>query len=148
MRAIWKEIPRDPRVGKWAGIYVTMNPKGEIVMTRLTWQKTGSAEAYQIFFDDANQRIGLKPSTPNSRGAYPAVKNGKKGGRRRSAYRLIAECHLLLQNTLQFPLADIDPDGILILDLRTAEINRLSLAWDRRRRAAKPSVEINPSTLS
>jgi hypothetical protein len=143
MRAIWKEIPRDARAGKWAGMYVTLNPKGVIVMTRLTWQKSGSPEAYQKFFDDANQRIGLKPSTPNSRGAYPVNKNGRCGGRRISAFRLIAECRLLLKNTLEFPLADIDHDGVLILDLRTAEISKRSLTWERRRLAAKPGLDVS-----
>ena len=146
MRVIWKEIPRDPRAGKWVGMYVSLNPKGEIVMTRLTWEKTGKPEAYQIFFDDANQRIGLKPTVPSLRGAYPAVKSGKRGGRRINAYRLIAECRLLLKHALQFPLAEIDPDGILILDLRTAEISKQSLRWDKRRQAAKPRIEINPLT--
>ncbi len=147
MRTIWKEVPSDPKAGKWAAMYVTLNPKGEISMTRLTWEKTGRPEAFQIFIDDANQRIGLKPSSPNLRGTYRAAKNGKLGGRRVNAFRLIAECRLLLKNTLQFPLAEIDPDGILILDLRTAIISKSSLAWDRRRAAAKPKLEVGPKSL-
>lgn len=147
MRGIWKEIPSDPRAGKWAGMYVTLNPRGEIVMTKTTWKKTGSPLAYQIFFDAANQRIGLKPSTPNSRGAYHAGERGRHGSRRIMAYRLIAECRLVFRHTLQFPLAEIDPDGILILDLRTATINKNALAWDRRREAAKPKIEIVPGEL-
>jgi len=144
MRSIWKEVPSDPRAGKWAGMYVTMNPRGEIVMTKRTWEKTGSPEAYQIFFDDANQRIGLKPTTPNSRGSYLAGERGRHGSRRIMAYRLIVECRLVFRHTLQFPLAEIDPDGILILDLRTATINKTALAWDRRREAAKPKLEVGP----
>ena len=62
------------------------------------------------------------------------------------AYRLIVECRLVFRHTLQFPLAEIDPDGILILDLRTATINKHALAWDRRREAAKPKLEVGPQT--
>ena len=147
MRAIWKEIPRDPKKGKWVGMYVTLNPRGEIVITRETWQKTGSPEAYQIFFDEPNQRIGLKPSTPNSPGAYHAGPRGRHGGRRIMAYRLIVECRLILKYALQFPLAEIDPDGILILDLRTAVANPTSVASVKKREAAKPKIEIDPADL-
>ena len=138
MRAIWKEIPRDPKKGQWVGMYVTLNPRGEIWLSRVTWKKTGSPLAYQIFFDHANQRIGLKPSTPNSRGAYAAGPRGRYGGRRIQAYPVIVECGLVLKQTLQFPCAEIDPDGILILDLRTATINKNSIAWERGRKGGRP----------
>ena len=60
------------------------------------------------------------------------------------AYRLIAECRLILKYTLQFPLAEVDTDGILILDLRTAVANPTSVAWVKKREAAKPRIEITP----
>jgi hypothetical protein len=151
MRAIWKEIPRDPKKGKWVGMYATLNPKGEIKLSRLTWEKTGSPTAYQIFFDDANQRIGLKPTAQGIRGSYPAGARGGHGGRRIMAYRLIAECRLILPYTLQFPLAEFDTDGILILDLRTAVANKSSLTWNKKKEAAKPKVEIaalNPESTA
>jgi len=139
---------------KWCmgWLYVTLNPRGAIVMNRVTWEKTGSPLAYEIFFDDANQRIGLKPSTPTSRGAYPAPERGKFGGRRIMAYPGIVECRLVIRQTLQFPDAEIDSEGILILDLRTATVNRNSLAWERgrngndrrakRRKPDPPKIEI------
>ena len=145
MKAIWKEIPRDPKKGKWVGMYATLNPKGEIRLSRITWEKTGSPSAYQIFFDEANQRIGLKPTAQGIRGSYNAELRGRHGGHRIMAYRLIAECRLILKYTLQFPLAEVDTDGILILDLRTAVANPTSVAWVKKREAAKPRIEITPS---
>jgi hypothetical protein len=158
MRTIWKAIPRPKKNGAWVGLYVTLSPRGAIVMNRVTWEKTGSPLAYDIFFDDANQRIGLKPSTPNSRGAYPAPERGKFGGRRILAYPVIVECRLVIRQTLQFPYAEIDPDGILILDLRTATVNKNSLAWERgrggrdsrskKRKPEPPKIEIMPGYSS
>ena len=142
MKAIWKEIPREPRKGRWVGMYAAMSPKGEIWISRVTWEKTGRPSAYQIFFDQANQRIGLKPTAQGIRGSYPAGPRGNHGARRIMAYPIIAECRLILKHTLQFPFVEIDTDGILILDLRTAEINKVSLAWARKKEAAKPTVEI------
>ena len=136
MKAIWKEIPKDPKKGRWVGMYVTLNPKGEIVLSRRTWEKSGCALAYQIFFDQANQRIGLKPSTPNSRGAYLAGPRGRHGGRRILAFPVMAECGIILKHTVQFPEVEIDIDGLLILDLRTAAINKSSLTWHKRKETA------------
>ncbi len=71
------------------------------------------------------------------------------------AYPVIVECRLVIRQTLQFPDAEIDSEGILILDLRTATVNRNSLAWERgrngndrrakRRKPDPPKIEIVPS---
>ena len=47
---------------QYAGIYVTMNPGGDIVMSRVTYQLTRSPKAFLILFDTTNKRIGLKPA--------------------------------------------------------------------------------------
>ncbi|MEO5860777.1 MAG: hypothetical protein ABIR33_17735, partial [Pyrinomonadaceae bacterium] len=106
--------------------------------------KTGGPSAYQIFFDEANQRIGLKPTAQGIRGCYHAELRGRHGGRRIMAFPIIAECRLVLPYTLQFPLIEVDPDGILILDLRTAVANPTSVAAIRKREAAKPKIEDGP----
>jgi hypothetical protein len=158
MRTIWKKVGRPPKNGAWVGLYVTLNPRGAIAMNRVTWEKTGSPLAYEIFFDDANQRLGLKPSTPGTRDAYTAPERGKFGGRRILAYSVIVECRLVIKQTLQFPYAEIDPDGILILDFRTATVNKNSLAWERgrsgndrrakKRKPEPPTIEIIPSVAA
>ncbi|MEP6847560.1 MAG: hypothetical protein ABI999_01800 [Acidobacteriota bacterium] len=39
MKVNWKEVPRGDIAPQWAGIYVTMNRKGEIAMSRRTWER-------------------------------------------------------------------------------------------------------------
>jgi hypothetical protein len=48
---------------------------------------------------------------------------------------MMAEEKISLQYGLRFKDADTDPDGILILDLRTAEVSKASVA--RRNRVPK-----------
>lgn len=134
MRREWKEISRDDKRPQWAGLYVTMNSKGTIVMNRAAHERLGGAEAFMLLYDSANNTIGLKPTSRSLRNAYPAHQSGRHGGRKVSAYRLVTECSLHINETLEFPDAEIDTDGILILNLRTAKISNRALNHPTRKK--------------
>ena len=42
----WKICPNGDVPPQNAGIYVTMNPKGDIVISKRTWQRLGEAKAF------------------------------------------------------------------------------------------------------
>ncbi len=127
MKRDWKEIPKDNHRAQWAGIYVTMNSKGTIVMNRAADERMGSPSAYLLLYDAGNNTIGLKPTGRQMRNAYQKAKSGRHGGQKLTAYRLLKECDLVIKDTLEFPDAEIDLDGILILNLRTAKISNRAL---------------------
>ena len=133
MRRDWKEIPRDDKRAQWAGIYVTLNSKGTIVMNRAAHEQLGEPAACLILYDSANNTIGLQPTGRQSRNAYPALKSGRHGGRKIAAFRLLVEGGLHIADTLEFPDAEIDLDGILVLNLRTARVSNRALNHPRRR---------------
>lgn len=133
MKRHWKEIPRDGKRAQWAGIYVTMNSKGMIVMNRAGYERMGEPSAFQLLYDAANNTVGLKPTRERMRNAYPVQKSGRHGGRKVSAYRLMTECGLVIEDTLEFPDAEIDLDGILVLNLRTAKVSNRALNHPSRR---------------
>jgi hypothetical protein len=139
MKREWKEVPRDGKRAQWAGIYVTMNSKGTIVLNRAADERMGSPTAYNLLYDSANNTIGLKPTGASMRNAYPAAKSGRHGGRKVNAYRLITECSLVVKDTLEFLDAEIDRDGILLLNLRTAQVSKRALNHPRRRALAMNS---------
>ena len=134
MRRDWKEIRRDDKRAQWAGVYVTMNSKGTIVMNRAAHERMDSPTAFLLLYDPANNAIGLKPTREGIRNAYPAAKSGRHGGRKINAYRLLVECGLHIDDTLEFPDAEIDLDGILLLNLRTAKISKRALNHPTRRK--------------
>jgi hypothetical protein len=101
-------------------------------LSRTTYQRLDSPEAFQIFFDEANSRIGLKPAAKSARDAYLAGPVGSSGGRQVRALRLLNEFALDLPATVRFYDAEIDQDGILVLDLRTARVPPSVLAAQRR----------------
>ena len=133
MKRHWKEVPRDKKRPQWAGIYVTMNSKGTIVMNHEAHDRMGAPAAFTLLYDSANNTIGLKPTAAAMRNAYPALKSGRHGGRKVSAYRLITECGLCINDTLEFADAEIDEDGILLLNLRTAKVSNRALNHPTKR---------------
>jgi hypothetical protein len=104
-------------------MYVTMNKQGSIMMNRVTFKRMGEPAAFLVLFDKLNSRIALKPSSALMKHAYPAEKRGRAGGRMIRAYRLLTEFGIKLPDTVEFKDAEIDVDGQLILDLRTAKIS-------------------------
>ena len=134
MKRFWKELPNDNKRAQWAGLYVTLNSKGSLVMNRAAFEKIGSPEAFQILFDPANYTIGLKPTYPRIRNAYPVMRSGKHGGKRVNVYRLLTEYGLHINETLEFPDAEIDENGILLLHLRTAKVSNRAINHPTRRR--------------
>lgn len=132
MKADWKELPRGDVHPGAVGYHATMNPKGHIVFNRHTWQKMDEPEAVNILFDRVNLRVGLKPTRKAMRNAYPLYTTGKSGSRIVHAGRLLNEYNIDLPETLEFRGIDVDEDGILILDLRTARSSPRALAWQTR----------------
>ena len=123
MRADWQEVPNGDGHPQYAGIYVTMNSKGHIMMSRATYQMLDEPKAFVIFFDKINNRIGLKPATLATRNAYRVCRSGRSGGKVVHGHRLTRIYRIDLPQTVRFYDADIDEDGILVLDLRTAKIS-------------------------
>lgn len=132
MKANWQVVPRGDVLPQYAGIYVTMNTKGIIAMNRVTYQKMGEPPAFVILFDTVNNRIGLKPSRAAYRNSYPVLVSNRSGAKRIRAWRLIQEHRIDLPHTIRFYDADIDDQGILILDLRTAKPCPRAAARNRR----------------
>jgi hypothetical protein len=122
MKTNGRELPRDTTSPQYAGIYVTLNPKGTIKVNRATFEKMGAPDAVKILYDPDNNRLGLQPTAAKLKNAYPFARRGPHGGRIVRAYRAITEYALDLPATVRFYDADIDRDGVLVLDLRTARV--------------------------
>ena len=142
MKSLWKIVERDGKMGKWSLPYVTLSPDGVILLTRLTWEKSGSPAAYLVMFDDTNQRIGLKATGLGIKHAYKAYTKGKAGSRYVSCNRMLVEHGIKLKHGIRFTDIEIDQDGFITLDLRTAVINRLSVTRQHRE-SQKPTTAVS-----
>ena len=136
MKVNWQQAHRHPDMlgrGRWVALYVTLNRKGEITLSRTTWQKLGEPPHVMLLFDSVNNRIGVKPVAADIRDSFPVVKRGSHGGRRIAAYSMLQEFRIVVPDTIQFFDAEINHEGILILDLRTARVPNMVLNHSTRR---------------
>ncbi len=118
----WAVCPRDEKQSRWSAPYATLNPSGDIVISRFTYEAVGAPEGFLLMFDRANATIGLKPAAiRKEKDAYPARTRGRHGGRVIRGYRLCREFGIRLDQTIKFPHATIDKDSILLLDLNDAQ---------------------------
>jgi hypothetical protein len=119
----WSILPRGDVAPHVSGVYVTINKLGSIAMNRVTFKRMGEPAAFLVMFDRVNNRIGLKPTGATMKNAYPARRYGRRGGRVVRAFRLLTEFGVAIKETVEFKDAEIDPDGQLILELRTARVS-------------------------
>jgi hypothetical protein len=82
MRPDWKECPKDDLMPQYAGIHVSMNPKGTIALSKATYKHMGEPKAFLLLFDTVNNRIGLKPTGLGIKNAYPVRAATKQGGKK------------------------------------------------------------------
>ena len=132
MRTNWKTCPQVDAVGRWAKFYVTLNRRGFIIFSRKTYERLGSPSAFVLMFDPTNNRIGLKPSVAGTSNAYRVGPHGKHGGKLVRAWRLLYEFNIDVTETLEFQGVDVDQEGTLVLDLRTAKVSNRSLAHKKK----------------
>jgi len=123
MRIEWSVLPRGDVAAHVSGVYVTINKLGTIAMNRVAYQRMGEPAAFLVMFDRVNNRIALKPTGATMKNAYPARKYGRRGGRVVRAFRIFSEFGVVIRETVEFKDAEIDQDGQLILDLRTARVS-------------------------
>lgn len=143
MKRQWRVVRRGDVTGQWASFYVTLNRKGHIVMSRLTHERLGKPRAVQVLFDPPSSCIGLKPTQPALRDTFLVGPSGRHGGKIVRAYRLLQEFSINVKDTIRFRDAEFDADGVLVLELRTAEISARAKAQRVRREKSADCANIN-----
>ena len=123
MQIEWAVIPRGDIHSSQSAIFVTMNPQGVIYLNATAWQRMGEPNAFLLMFNQRNSLIALKPTAATMKNAYPAGKTGRRNGRSVWALRLLRQYGIKLPDTIEFKDPEIDQDGQLILDLRTARVS-------------------------
>ena len=116
----WEECDRDPELSpRWQALYVSLKPDGELWLSKKTHEALGSPPGYVLLFDRERQVVGMRPSDPQHKTtAYPAQPRGRHGAVRVRANRLVRDFGIYSPETVRFPRAQIDRQGVLILDLK------------------------------
>ena len=123
MHIEWSIVPRGDVHPAHTRVYVTMNRKGEIVLNGTAYRRMGEPAAFLLMYNQPNSLIALKPTAASMKNAYPVAKYDRRNGRVIRAFRLLNDYNIKLPDTVEFRDTEIDQDGVLILDLRTARVS-------------------------
>jgi len=104
-----------------------LNEKGEILLGAGAVSRFGKHDAAILLFDEVNASIGLLPSNLRNKNAYPLKRKGQNEYRVVQAARFCRHHNIRVDRRIKFNTPELDPEGILILDLKkTTAIGRLS----------------------
>ena len=97
-----------------------MRPNGDILITRVTWEMLDRPDHAMVLFNRVTETIGIKPIRSNVRNAYPVEPHGRCGGRVIRAASLVRQFRIRYEKPIRFHGAEIDDEGMLLLELSTA----------------------------
>jgi hypothetical protein len=148
MRKNWKKILRErDSGGPWKRMNISLSPQGVLALNSLAFDKLGKPEAVYLLFDEMNNCIGLQPTQPQSTGAFRV--SPKHALHHVYILRLLELYKIRLPATVRFYDVEIDEDGILSLDLRTARVPpHVSNHVQNKRKNAPESPDDNDGETS
>src|SRR5437870_2600517 len=107
-RRNWSKTTNNRKTQAWADMYVSMNRKGQIKMSRRVFERLSEPQAVFVLFDTTNGTIGLQPTAPTSADAFHVGLESKKSGQRRvNAFPTMVQYGLEIPETIQFKDAHI-----------------------------------------
>lgn len=125
MRSNWRQVEKRPKGNEITrfGLYASLSRVGNLFINRGAFVGLGEPEAVEIYFDSVNNRIGLKPARASMRNSFRVRKFGYSKGKVIRMMQVLLDYKIDLPATVQFYDIEIDEEGILILDLRTARVS-------------------------
>lgn len=117
----WEEFHAGPKNVE-SDLHVTMNSNGVILIGARAFEQMGKPDAAVLLFDKLNSKIGLMPSHERVENAYPMQSKGKHRHRVLRANRFCRHYGIKIDRTIEFPNAQINDEGVLILDLKTTTV--------------------------
>lgn len=116
----WEEFPVGPATSiNGGGLRVTIDKKGAILIGAKAFEKMGEPNAAVLLFDQRNHTIGVAPAEPEVPNAYPMIAKTNCRHRIVRANQFCRHHGIYVPRTAAFGKAEIDEDGVLVLDLRT-----------------------------
>ena len=99
-------------------IHVTLNPRGNIYLSKRALEELNSPEAVVLLFDPGNKTIGIRRAAAERRNAHRLkIKDARGRGKTVYAAEFLRHYGISVTDTLIFEKPELDDDGILILNL-------------------------------
>jgi len=114
----WEEFKETAARRMPERLYATLNARGDFVVNLKTYIRMNEPEAVVLMYDRDTRTIGVRPSrldVPN--GILVHTRHARYSRVFRSR-KFLAAHGIEIDRTVQFPTAQIDTDGVLILNLK------------------------------
>ena len=99
-------------------LYATLNSRGDFVVNLKTYIRMNEPEAVVLLYDRDTRTIGVKPSRRDVLNAILVHTRHARYNRVFRSRKFLAKHGIEIKQTIQFPTAELDTDGVLILNLR------------------------------
>ena len=99
-------------------LYATISPRGDFVVNLKTYVRMNEPEAVVLLFDRDMRTIGVRPSQLDLPNAILVHTRHARYNRVFRSRKFLAKHGIEINQTIQFPTAEIDTDGVLILNLK------------------------------
>lgn len=143
----WTIFEGTPNAVKREQARVTLGLNKTISLNRVAYEAMGKPIAIELRFDQNLKKIGLRPTDPARRNAFPL--RPKKGSQHRwiAAGAFLTHFNISTDRTVLFEEVDIDTEGILVLDL-TKTINVAAVRGEGHRQNHPLPQAVLPKLLA
>ena len=117
MELNWEEFEEGPVEANSKRLHVSINRRGNMFLNRHAIDAMGEPQAVVLLYDRRRSIIGLKPASSNRHNAYRLKRKNRASGRVLYSSNFCRRFAICPDETLGFTAAEINKDGILILDL-------------------------------
>lgn len=123
MERQWEEFEHGPIQKHAERIHVSINPRGNLYLNRLAFEAMGKPESVVLLYDRRQSMIGLRAAPAGRENAFRLKRKdpGPSGNRVIYAANFCRFYHIKTAETLAFTTAEVDQQGVLILDLNKVE---------------------------
>ena len=121
----WEEFQLAPDTKNVTEARISLTPKGLISLNWVAMECFKDVKAVILLFDRINSLIGLRPSAPDIKNAFPLIKSGKSKSCFVRAKKFCNYYGIRNNATVVFQDVERDETGTVVLNLRsTAEYRR------------------------
>ena len=121
----WTIYHGGPNGGVRMAVRITLNSRGVLLFNKRAWEAVGRPAAAELMFDEDENVIGLRPRDIRFQNAFP-VKTSNGARHRKYEYRILHTASFCKhfdirpKSTILFTQPDMENDGTILLDLKTA----------------------------
>lgn len=123
----WEAFEAGPNEPLEERLYVSLNGKGQILLSRKAVEILGKPAAVRLFFSKVSSKIGIKAAKRTEKGAFPLNDRPQAHSKMIHSSPFCRNYGIRVTGTVAFNGIEVDNDNMLILDLnQTSRVSRVT----------------------